>query len=79
MATQWELLAARKTIPEIRDYLDADSLGYLSLDGLIKAVDLPREIFCLSCFTGDYPIPVQMGMDKLALEMPQRELSEIKY
>jgi amidophosphoribosyltransferase len=79
MATQWELIAARKTVPEIRDYLGADSLGYLSLDGLIKAVDLPREIFCLACFTGNYPIPVQMGMDKLALEMPQRELSEINY
>ncbi len=75
MATEWELLAARKTIPEIRDYLDADSLGYLSLDGLIRAVDLPREIFCLACFTGDYPIPIQMGMDKLALEtMPEEEL-----
>jgi len=75
MATEWELLAARKTIPEIRDYLGADSLGYLSLDGLIRAVDLPREIFCLACFTGDYPIPVQMGMDKLALEkLPEEEL-----
>ena len=74
MATEWELIAARKTTPEIRDYLGADSLGYLSLDGLIRAVDLPREIFCLACFTGDYPIPVQMGMDKLALEtMPEEE------
>ena len=75
MATEWELLAARKTIPEIRDYLGADSLGYLSLNGLIRAVDLPKDIFCLACFTGDYPIPVQMGMDKLALEtMPEEEL-----
>jgi len=74
MATEWELIAARKTTPEIRDYLGADSLGYLSLNGLIRAVDLPREIFCLACFTGDYPIPVQMGMDKLALEtMPEEE------
>ena len=68
MATRWELIAARKTIPEIREHLGADSLGYLSLDGLIRAVGLPREIFCLACFTGEYPIPVQMEMDKLALE-----------
>jgi amidophosphoribosyltransferase len=75
MARQWELIAARKTIPETRDYLGADSLGYLSLEGLIKAVDLPREIFCMACFTGDYPIPVQMAMEKLALETaPQEEL-----
>ena len=78
MASRWQLIAARKTIPEIREYLGADSLGYLSLDGLIRAVDLPRNIFCLACFTGVYPIPVQIEMDKLALEvLPQEELSEI--
>jgi len=68
MATRWELIAAQKSIPEIRDFIGADSLGYLSIDGLIKAVALPRDIFCLACFTGDYPIPVQLEMDKLALE-----------
>jgi len=68
MATRRELIAAQKSIPEIRDFIGADSLGYLSIDGLIKAVALPRDIFCLACFTGDYPIPVQLEMDKLALE-----------
>jgi amidophosphoribosyltransferase len=75
MATKWELIAARKTVSEIREHLGADSLGYLSLDGLIRAVDLPRDIFCLACFTGAYPIPVQIEMDKLALEaLPQEDL-----
>jgi amidophosphoribosyltransferase len=75
MATKWELIAARKTIPEIREHLGADSLGYLSVDGLIRAVDLPKDIFCLACFTGEYPIPVQIEMDKLALEaLPQEDL-----
>ena len=75
MATKWELIAARKTIPEIREHLGADSLGYLSIDGLIRAVDLPRDIFCLACFTGEYSIPVQIEMDKLALEaLPQEDL-----
>ncbi len=68
MATRWELIAAQKSVPEIRDFVGADSLGYLSLEGLIKAVGLPKEIFCLACFTGEYPIPVQLEMDKLALE-----------
>ncbi|MFC2013727.1 amidophosphoribosyltransferase [Chloroflexota bacterium] len=68
MATRWELIAAQKTVPEIRDFIGADSLGYLSIDGLIKAVALPKDIFCLACFTGDYPIAVQLEMDKLALE-----------
>jgi amidophosphoribosyltransferase len=68
MATRWELIASQKTIPEIRDFIGADTLGYLSIDGLIKAVALPRDIFCLACFTGEYPVPVQLEMDKLALE-----------
>ncbi len=78
MATRWELIAAQKTIPEIRDKIGADSLGYISIDGLIEAVDLPKEIFCVACFTGEYPTPVQLEMDKLALEaMPSGSLSEL--
>lgn len=68
MASQHELIAARKSIPEICAYIGADSLGYLSLDGLIKATGLPREVFCTACFTGEYPLPVQLEMDKLSLE-----------
>jgi len=69
MATRWELIAAQKSIPEICEYIGADSLGYMSVPGLIKAVNLPRDNFCLACFTGDYSIPVQLEMmDKLSLE-----------
>jgi len=78
MATRRELIAAQKTIPEVRDFIGADSLGYLSIDGLIKAVALPKDIFCMACFTGDYPIPVQLEMDKLALEtIPVEEYSPL--
>ncbi len=69
MATRQELIAAHKTIPEIRNFINADTLGYLSLPGLIKSVGLPRESLCLACLTGEYPIPVQLEMDKLALEV----------
>ncbi|MFC1984143.1 amidophosphoribosyltransferase [Chloroflexota bacterium] len=76
MATRRELIAAQKTILEIRDFIGADSLGYLSIDGLIKAVSLPKDTFCTACFTGDYPMPIQLEMDKLALEaMPAEEYS----
>jgi len=68
MATRWELIAAHKQIPDIAEFIGVDSLGYLSVEGLIDAVALPRELFCLACFTGDYPVPVQLEMDKLALE-----------
>lgn len=68
MATRQELIAARKSVPEIGNLIGADSLGYLSLEGLIRAVGLSRENFCIACFTGEYPIPVQLELDKLALE-----------
>ena len=79
MATQHELIAARKSIPAICEYIGADSLGYLSLDGLIKAVGRPKNSFCVACFTGDYPMPVQLEMDKLALENLQTRPVEPTY
>ncbi len=77
MATRQELIAAQKSVAEVRDFIGADSLGHLSIDGLIKAVALPKDIFCLACFTGDYPIPVQLEMDKLALETMAEEYSPL--
>ena len=78
MASRWELIAAQKTISEVKDFIGADSLGYLSIDRLIKAVDLPKEMFCLACVNGNYPIPVQSEMDKLALEtMPAARQSTL--
>ena len=69
MASKRELIAANLSVEEIRDLVGADSLGYLSHEGLQRAVDLPRESLCMGCFTGDYPIPVQLEMDKLMLEV----------
>jgi amidophosphoribosyltransferase len=78
MATRWELIAAQKTTSEVRDFIDAESLGYLSINGLIKAIALPKDTFCLACFTGNYPIPVQLEMDKLALETPPSKAVGLK-
>jgi len=69
LATKKELIAANMTVEQIREFVGADSLGYLSNEGLLRAVGLPRENFCMGCFTGDYPIPVQLEMDKLMLEV----------
>ena len=71
MATRRELLAANKSEEEIRQFIDADSLGYLSISGLLKVVGGSNGGFCDACFTGNYPIPVQLEMDKLVLEHPQ--------
>ena len=68
MATLSELIAANKTVDEITEYIDADSLAYLSVDGLMRAVRAPGEEYCKGCFTGEYPIPVQLEMNKLRFE-----------
>ena len=68
MATERELIAARKPVPEIREHVGADTLGYLSMDGLLDAVQRKSNTLCTACFSGDYPVPVQMGLDKFALE-----------
>jgi amidophosphoribosyltransferase len=53
-----ELIAAQKSVPEIQEFIGADSLSYLSIGGVLDAVDLPRERFCFACFDGNYPVPV---------------------
>ena len=71
MATRRELIAAQKSIPEIRAFTGADTLGYLSHQGLLKAVGIARRNLCMACFTGEYPVPVQLEMDKLQFEGDQ--------
>uniref|UniRef100_A0A832I9A4 Amidophosphoribosyltransferase n=1 Tax=Eiseniibacteriota bacterium TaxID=2212470 RepID=A0A832I9A4_UNCEI len=66
-----ELIGALKTVEEIRDYLGADTLGYLSLEGLL-ACESESADFCTACFTGAYPVPVEPGTDKLAIERLHR-------
>lgn len=68
MATLSELIAAKMTIKEITEYIDADSLAYLSVDGLLRAVRAPKNSYCTGCFTGNYPIPVQLEMNKMGFE-----------
>ena len=60
-----ELIAANNTLEEIRTSLGVDSLGYLSLDGMLNAVPGGPEGFCHACFSGDYPTPPPTDPDKL--------------
>ena len=70
MADQGQLIAAGRSIDEVRDRLGATSLAYLSLDGLTDATRLPGESFCRACLTGQYPteIPADMRLSKLRFE-----------
>ena len=65
-----ELLAANLTVDEIRDYLDVDTLAYLTLDRLVAATGAPGAGFCDACFTGDYPVDVPVTLRKGVLEEP---------
>lgn len=81
MGTRWELIAARQSIEEIREQIGADTLGYLSEDGLVNAVEATRGKLCMACFTGTYPGPVPLQMDKLAMEADGGALDrhEVEY
>jgi amidophosphoribosyltransferase len=59
--SQRELIAANNTVEEIRQFVEADSLAYLSLESLSKAVDDADDNFCYACYTGRYPTLVQIG------------------
>ncbi len=67
--TRAELIASNKGVNEIPAIVGADSLGYLSNEGLLRAVGSTEDRNCMACFTGNQPVPVQLEMDKLALEV----------
>ncbi|WP_421078060.1 amidophosphoribosyltransferase [Methanothermococcus sp. Ax23] len=62
MPTKEELIASSKSVDEIRDYIHADSLGYLSIKGLIKAIG--RKNLCLACVSGNYPTDISLKFKK---------------
>lgn len=68
--TKGELIAANKSVEELRDLLSLDSLHYISLDGLLKStgVDNPENNFCKACFDGCYPVEFDESLSKDCLE-----------
>jgi amidophosphoribosyltransferase len=57
--TRGELIAANQSVEEIRRFIDADSLGYLSVEGMLDAFGRPQQATCTACFTGIYPVEVE--------------------
>jgi amidophosphoribosyltransferase len=68
MARRSELIGARLDVEGIRRHIGADTLGYLSLEGMVSATGGTREEHCTACFTGDYLVPVQLELEKGVLE-----------
>ena len=72
-----KLMAANHSIEEICDYLNADSVSYLSQEGMVKATGLPRENFCMACYDGDYPVPFDPALDKHIIEQRRARVESI--
>jgi amidophosphoribosyltransferase len=73
------LLANQFKPEEMAEYLGVDSIGYLDIDGMIRATGLPKNEFCLACFNGEYPVPIDRELDKFIIERRSarsRSLSE---
>ncbi len=70
-----KLMAANNTVDEIRKYLNADSLHYLSQAGMVAATGQPKEAFCMACYDGNYPVPYDPLLDKHIIER-RRKLTQ---
>jgi amidophosphoribosyltransferase len=71
MGTHENLIAYKRSVDEICKMVDADSLTYLSLEGMMRAVDR-GDGYCQACFTGEYPIPVDAETVKTGFEKSLR-------
>src|SRR3989344_3252346 len=69
---QQDLIASNHTVEEIRKFLGVTSLYYLSLNGLIESIGLPREQLCTSFFTGEYPIDLKERKDDVNYDVPKK-------
>ena len=68
-----KLMAANHSVDEIRKYLNADSLHYLSQAGMVKATGRTKESFCMACYDGKYPVPYDPVLDKHIIERRRRQ------
>jgi amidophosphoribosyltransferase len=69
-ATRAELIAPGLEVDDIRRSLNADSLGYISLEGLVASTGIAKRRLCTACFDGDYPVPIPAGRARhLGLEV----------
>lgn len=67
-SSKGELIASSQNVNQIRDYLGLDYLGYLSVEAMVEATELDPRNFCLSCFTGDYAVPIEADFSKTCFE-----------
>jgi amidophosphoribosyltransferase len=74
--TSQELIAHERTVEQVRQFLEVNSLAYLSLEGMLACMNLPHQHYCTACWSGQYKIPVEHPQDKFGFERDQIELSK---
>jgi len=72
-----KLMAANYSLDNIRKYLNADSLAYLSKEGMVKATGLPATAFCMACYDGNYPVPYDPITDKHIMERRREQVESL--
>jgi len=72
--TKEELLANNRDLEQIREFLEVDSIGYMSLKGLLQCAALPAEHYCAACWDGKYRIPIDVAVNKFAMEHYQMNM-----
>ncbi|MEN6384172.1 MAG: amidophosphoribosyltransferase [Phycisphaerales bacterium] len=72
--TKEELVAHGRSMDEIKEFLDVDSLGYISLEGMLACASLPKDHYCTACWNGKYPVPVTSVVGKFMMERYQMQL-----
>jgi amidophosphoribosyltransferase len=72
--TRQELIAHDRTVDQIKDFLEVDSLAYLSLDGMLSCMKFPRDQYCTACWSGQYKIPIDQPDSKFSFERDQLKM-----
>ena len=74
--TPTELIANGRSVDQIREFIEVDSLAYLSIEGMLGALGKPPGHYCTACWSGRYPIPVDSSVSKFGLERHQLKMFE---
>jgi amidophosphoribosyltransferase len=74
--TKEELLANNRNLVQIKEFLEVDSVGYMSLEGLLQCATLPADHYCTACWNGKYRIPVDVALNKFTTERYQMHMFE---
>ncbi len=69
--TTEELLANNRDFDQIKDFLEVDSIGYMSLEGMLSCASMPADHYCTACWSGKYRIPIDIALNKFTMERYQ--------